>query len=552
VALRQAQGAELVEAHSFTNRLGLLSLRYKSIRKALLDMKHLRLLHYIGLVILLMSSRPAGAQLDAVHTWSPPFEVSNTVRFSWFPDLVVSPLGIVHVVWASGNKAAGNEGEEVVDLLRYRELRNGVWSDTNDVLYTGVGGYTVRNSMVFGRDGMLYILVRMQTQIFTSASPADRAWSAKSWRKPQPVTPPGSYYTALAVDNDNSLHAFWSEAVIDDPKNLNPNCPACSDLFYRRSDDGGATWTATQNLANTLDDGENRPQVAIDNQDRVHAVWDQGVDWFANAGVPKYSVYRRSDDGGATWSPAVLFGSPEAPVQQIAIAVDANGNPFVVYRSAIKPTLYYQRSGDGGNTWSTPAEIPGLVGRSLNDNNLDRYSLAFDSAGHVHILLSGFLDPAPVERENPYLLHSSFDGLAWSVPQVVMGNELYPEWPKIVSFAGNQLHATWFTRHKEDLFGSDKGAHYQVWYSNLQLATPPIAPLPLFTPVPTAPPEPTAAPPTPLPSPTPLPAAVAQAPIVSAKPQWEAPAMVTITLALGPVVGLLALCAAFVWWRRRG
>jgi hypothetical protein len=508
----------------------------------------IRYLLLIGLLsLLLTSANPAFAQSSG---WSEPFEVSNTARFSWFPDMELGPDGTVHIVWASGDPDP-RDPRVAIDLLRYRELRNGVWSDTNDILYTGVGGYTVRNSIALGRDGQLHVLVRMQTQLYVTAAPWQNAWSARAWSEPKPITAPGAYYTALTSDNQNRLHALWSEAVIDDEENLNPNCPACSDMYYRRSDDGGVTWTTPQNLANTLDDGENRPQIAIDGQGRIHAVWDQGVDWYASAGVPKYSVYRRSDDGGNSWSPAVLFGSPEAPVQQIAIAVAADGNPLVVYRSALKPTIYYQRSSDGGTTWSLPAEIPGLVGRNLNDNNLDKYSLAFDSVGHAHVLISGFLNPAPVERENPSLLHARFDGIAWSVPQIIMGNELYPEWPRIVSFAGNQLHATWFTRHKEDLFGSDKGAHYQIWYSTLQLSVPSVAPAPLFTPVPTAQPAPTAAPPTPLPTATPLPAAAAAAPIVSSTPRWEAPAMVTIMLALSPVVGLLVLCAAIILWRRR-
>jgi BNR repeat-like domain len=512
--------------------------------------KPFRRLLIVSLLLLagLMLS-PAAAQS---YSWSAPFEVSDTARFSWFPDLAAGPDGSVHIIWASGDSDPADPRLSI-DLLRYRELRGGAWSETNDILYTGVGGYTVRNSMALGRDGLLHVVVRMQTRLFTIAAPWEQAWSARSWGEPQALTAPGAYYTALEIDSANTLHALWSEAVLgDDPEKPNPNCPACSDMYYRRSNDGGKSWTQPTNLSNSLDDGENRPQIAIDGQNRIHAVWDQGVDWYAGAGVPKYAIYRRSDDGGNSWSPAVLFGSPDAPVQQIAVAVTPEGNPFVVYRSAAKDLLYFQRSGDGGASWTPPTEIPSVRGRDLNDNNLDRYSLAIDAAGQVHLLMVGFLNASPAELSNPWLLHLSFDGLAWSVPQIVMGNELYPEWPKLVTYAGNQLHATWFTRHKEDLFGSDQGAHYQVWYSSLQVAAPAVAPPPLFTPVPTAQPAPSPLPTALPPTATPLPAIAAQAPIIAGPPQWEGPGLLTVGLALTPVIGLLAICWAVVSWRRRG
>lgn len=505
-----------------------------------------RTLFWIILACTLLLLSPAAAQ---ERSWSTPFEVSENIKFSWFPDLAVGPEGSVHIIWGSGEADPRNPRESM-DLLRYRELRDGVWSSTNEILFAATGGYTVRNSIALGRDGLFYILVRMKLELNLIAASWDNAWSARAWQEPQLITDNG-YYTALTIDHANTIHAFWSEAVIDDPNNLNPNCPACSDLFYRRSLDGGMTWSQRINLSATQDDGENRPQAVVDRYNRIHAVWDQGVDWYAGAGTPKYGVYRRSDDGGATWSQPVLFGSPAAPVQQTAIAVSPAGDPFVVYRSAVKDLLYFQRSGDGGTTWTPPAEMPGVRGRDLNDPNLDRYSLVFDSKGHTHVLISGFLYPSSTERTNPWLLHLTFDGSVWLTPKIVMGNDLYPEWPKIEVYAGNQLHATWFTRHEDDLFSPDNNAHYQIWYSTLQVDSPAVAPLPLFTPVPTVPPTAEPGPTTPPPTMTPLPTAVLAAPLLEGSMQWEGPGLQVIAIALLPVLGLLALLWAFVAWRRQ-
>ena len=127
-----------------------------------------------------------------------------------------------------------------------------------------------------------------------------------------------------------------------------------------------------------------------------------------------------------------------------------------------------------------------------------------------------------------------------------MSNELYPEWPQMAVSQGNQLHAVWFTRHKEDLYGSDKGAHYQIWYSSETLNTPDVAPLSLFTPVPTILPT-TTPPPLLTPTPTPLAVDVAKAPTLDGPLAWEQGAMVNIAIALLPVLGLLLLFGGIAW-----
>jgi hypothetical protein len=402
---------------------------------------------------------------------------------------------------------------------------------------------------VLGRDGRFHVLVRMGTRVFAVSAPWDKAQSAQAWSEPRPVSAPGGYYTALAVDSKNTLHALWSEAIVDDPAKPNKVCPNCSDMYYRRSSDGGTIWSAPVNLSRTAD-GENRPQIVIDGQDRIHAVWDLGVDWYAGKGVPKVGVYRRSDDGGQTWSEPTQFGFDGDAVQQMSITLTADGNPFVVYRSVNTSTIYFQTSPDGGQTWSAPARIPGVLARSINDNNLDRYSLVLDSANHIHLVLAGFVDGDTSVHTNPWLLHLVWDGQAWSAPGIILQSEQYPEWPQMIVAGGNQLHVVWFTRNKDDMFQSDRGAHYQVWYSSMQVAAPAVTPQPFFTPVPTVAATTTPQPFVP-PTPTPLPATSRDASAVNGPPTWEAPGLALVSMALLPVLGLLAFVVGITVWIRR-
>jgi hypothetical protein len=321
-------------------------------------------------------------------------------------------------------------------------------------------------------------------------------------------------------------------------------------MFYRRSSGNSDLWSPPINLSQSPD-GENRPQIKMDQRDRIHVVWDEGADWYAGKGVAKTGVYRRSDDSGTTWSPPVHFGLADDAVQQTALALTVEGNPLVVYRSFKGIGLYFQESADGGTTWSQPAQIPGVIARNIGDNNLDMYSLATDSAGRIHLLMVGFRSNDVGEDRNPWLLHLTWDGRVWSAPEVVMGNDLYPEWPHIVVSNGNHLHAVWFTRRREDLFASDQNPHYQVWYSSKMVDAPLTTVLPLFTPTPAAVPTATPQPLSPTPINVPLPPSAVRAPTLDGSPAWEAPGLSIVALALLPMIGLLVLLSGLIWIKRR-
>lgn len=559
------------------------------------------------MIVLLCAAFGAGHTALAQRSgWTSPIELSpprpadessvpKEQRYgsSWFPDIAAAPDKTVFVTWFSGKALPGNERGSV-DLLMYRELREGRWSEVSEVIAPAENGMTVRNSIVVARDGRLHAVYRSGTSIVHASAPLESARLATSWSAATKLSGFGAaYYTALATDSKGNLHAFYSEAVTDEAGETNTICPGCSDLFYRRSSDGGATWSSPINLSGTQE-GENRPQVKVDQFDRIHVVWDEGIDWYAGKGEPRAGVYRRSDDGGLTWTEPVTFHLPTSAVNQLrrasevanaaagrptptpvgaptavpgapatngprhldavsqtSLGLDGQGNPIVVFRGAYLARLYSAASTDGGHTWEEPTELPGLVARP---SDLDIYSMATDGAGIVHLLVPAYLSGsnlndsfAPVG-----LWHLTWSGHSWVGREAVMNNELYPEYPKLIVTGGNQLHAVWFTRSRQDLYKSDSG-RYRVWYSSRLTGAPDVAALPLFTPTPAT----TAAAlvePTPLPTPTPtrLPAEIAALPPVAGKPAWEGPGMALIALALAPVVLLLGGMLFLLALRRRG
>jgi len=263
-------------------------------------------------------------------------------------------------------------------------------------------------------------------------------------------------------------------AVISEDRVANAVCPNCADVFYRRSADGGVTWSGPVNLSNSFP-GSVKPQIQIDHHDGIHVVWEEGEDWYAFEGKPIGSAYVHSLDAGTTWSGPTIFTGAEGAVQQITLGVGRDDDLIVVWRYAGHDQFYYQRSTDNGDSWSAPAPISGVIARPWFSMNLDSCDAATDSNGHVHVLVVGRFS----NREEALdVIHLEWDGTQWLAPTRVFASTDPPEWPRIAIGGGNRVFGTWFTRDKEHVWDSEH-ARYQVWAASMQSSAPAVTPVPV-------------------------------------------------------------------------
>lgn len=392
----------------------------------------------------------------------------------WFPDIAADPYGRVHLVWTDYDLESG------YDLVMYTSSENGEgWIEPRDIAAVPEVSRQVeatRPALLVGQDGMLYMTYRGIDIYYSKASLAE-AQSAASWQSPMQIGT--GYFSRIGQDSTGRLHIITTENVVSS------ECAICFRVFYSRSDDG-ITWDSPVDLS-LAQTGSAKPWLLVDRNDGLHVVWEAGYGGtLGRVQDPASIMYTRSVDGGATWSIPKPFG-PAPPVGEgvreslrgITIAQGPQDQLVVVWYSTATHSVYYQISEDYGGMWSSPRLLPNVW---AHPNALDTYSVATDSAGHVHMVMIGGLSK---EQADLAVLHLEWDGVQWSWPSVIAsytGDQ--PEWPRVAVGEGNQLHVAWFVRDEANIFNSDNG-NYGVWYAHSRSAAPRQERLELPTPPPT-------------------------------------------------------------------
>ncbi len=434
------------------------------------------------------------------YIWSEAIILSTDLAGSWFPDMAIDNQGQVHVIWENhleGWERRSGSNVQIIHSAMHIVWDNGSWSKPNDIFSRwSPPGVIYRLALAADNFGHNYMTVLLDNQIFLRRSKSDASHSGLAWSDPkQSSTEIGiTYMSDIAADSQGAVHVVWQETAPvpqEDDTTL-----FLFDIFYRRSEDGGQTWSTPVNLS-ISPVSEGRAQVKIDDSDTIYVTWDEGgqegvVVASGTVGTSNRGVLIISRDGGKSWLSPSKFWYPENTNSQIAPAGNGQGGILVVWRSETG-LIYYDWSKDWGKSWSPPASIPGIT--AYSHSGFDAYDMAVDSAGAIHLVAAGLLSPDYPSRG---IYHLAWDGSTWSSPALIYDSEWRKEdplagmYPKIAVSRGNRLHVVWHT-HADSDYGI-----CSVWYSDSQSPAPaqilPPTPTPIPTPAPTLSTEPTSTP----------------------------------------------------------
>jgi hypothetical protein len=233
-----------------------------------------------------------------------------------------------------------------------------------------------------------------------------------------------SYSPAISLDSSNNIHIVWHDYTPGNP-----------DIYYKRSTDGGITWGGTKRLIWTSGNSFN-PAIAVDSSDNIHLVWLD--DTPGNLEI----FYKKSTDGGITWGGAKRLTWNAGTSLSPAIAVDSSDNIHLVWYDYTPgdSEIFYKRSTNGGMSWSGTMRLTWNAGGSLSP------AIAVDSSSNVYVVWPDYTS-GNVEI---YYKRSTNGGVKWGGDKRLTWNAGESGDPAIAVDSNSRLHVVWNDKYPGD------------------------------------------------------------------------------------------------------
>jgi hypothetical protein len=250
----------------------------------------------------------------------------------------------------------------------------------------------------------------------------------------------GTSRTPAMAAFENNVYVVWDD-----------DTPGNSEILYRKSTDGGASFGDTVNLSNTTGRSSG-PAVAVSGSN-VYVVWDD--DTPGNYEI----LYRRSTDGGVSFGGTVNLSNTTGTSVSPAMAVSEN-NVYVVWmdHSLGNFDILFRRSTDGGVSF----------GGTVNLSNTSQRSDKPDVAAFGDIFLGQSVcvvwseDTPPGVINSEILYRKSTDGGAsFGGPVNLSNTGGRSRNPAVITSMVNLPQQDMYVVWTEDTPGGYSGIHYR-------------------------------------------------------------------------------------------
>jgi len=347
----------------------------------------------------------------ALADWTPAKRLSWTPSYSWGQTIAVDPSGNLHVLWYDYWDPTNTE-------IFYTRSTDGGTTWTKGQRFTWTSGGSFHPAMAVDISGHLHVVWEdspgMRDIYYRKSTDAGVTWTPSrriTWNYDV------STYPDIAVDSSGHLHVVWYDTTPGNPE-----------IYYKKSTDGGATWTANRRL--TWTSAYSRyPAIAVASSGHLHLVWEDQSSGHSDM------YYKKSTDGGTTWTASRRITWTSSDYMEPAITVDSSNNPHVVWNadSTGNEEIYYKKSTDGGAAWTAGKRL------SLNSGESHFPTVAAGLAGDLHVV---WYDNTPGNEEIFYK-KSATGGAAWAASQRITWTSGNSNSPAIAVDSAGNPHVVW-------------------------------------------------------------------------------------------------------------
>jgi hypothetical protein len=289
------------------------------------------------------------------EAWTMPVDVVDSL-FTLTPRATVDKKGFIHLIWVGPGRTLTYSSAPVT----------GAESASNWSRPKGLNDANSSADIVLDLSGTIHVAYAGLSDsgiYYRSYTKSDDNWSLPNNISPTMRTDTSADYARLAVSENGTLHAVWTEYQLPD------GWPPTG-VYYSQSSDGGANWSYPVEMA-----GDGYVQInviALNNMD-IHVAWN------GRAGVHgRFS--RWSHDGGLTWSdiiPITTTGwGTEGPPQMVK---DSEGGLHVL--TTFNGCAWYGQW--LGWSWSA---LECISGDAMLSERIEEPSMTISTGNKLHIV----------------------------------------------------------------------------------------------------------------------------------------------------------------------
>ncbi len=285
------------------------------------------------------------------------------------PAVAVDSLDHVHVVWVRDGSIWYNRSTDA-----------GVSWDGEEVLYPGSEYRSL--SIATDPQGRVHLVWQVGTDK-TQAFYARSTDEGETWQQDPFVLVTGAarpWNPSVAADAWGGVHVTWYDARwggwMSGQGRRAEDYFGNWEIYFRRSLDGGESWTEDEQRLTTDDAASILPCVMADGYQGVHVTWSDSRDG-------NYEIYhKRSPTRGEpnSWTTDKRVTADQAFSERPSIATDFLGRIHVTWMDGSSYGIFYTFSTNDGADWSSAERVDDPLPSRTSENA----SVAIDRVGGIH------------------------------------------------------------------------------------------------------------------------------------------------------------------------